>query len=191
MSPTRTLHAALVLLALAAGPLHAQITNHEAPGNLQSRLPLGCVALSAVTNQHTPADIYPAGAACIKAGAYQKAVALLAVAGTFAYYDEHRVTDVSARQATLVLQMKAFEGISGEQMRIFRKTLLAQMDQKSASFKSICSAVKRLGPPRYFPRYMVQHGMSAFAGQHGNGIKVEFETAQAWQDATGKYLHCR
>ncbi len=186
----KVLHAALMVLALTAGPLHAQITNHEAPGNLQSRSPLGCVALSALTNQNTPADIYPGVAACIKAGAYQKAVALIAVAGTFAYYDKHRVTDVSARQAAIALKMNALEGVRDDQMRILKKTLLAEMNQKSASFKSICSAVERLGPPKYFPSYMVQHGMSAFLGRSGNGINADFETAQAWQDSTRKYLRC-
>lgn len=178
------------VFALLAGPSKAQITNHEAPGNLQAKAPLGCVALSNVTNEETPADIYPGVAACIKFGAYQKAALLFAVAGAFGYFDQLRVSDSSARQAVMAIEMNDFAGLTMDQKQSFMKVLSATLDSNSPSFKSVCSAVEQLGPPKYFPTYMVQHGMSAFLGGSGSGVQVDFDSARGWRKSLSGFLHC-
>ena len=116
MRPTTFL--VLVVLTLLAGPSEAQVTNHESPGNLQVKAPLGCVTLSEVTNEETPADIYPGVAACVKSGAYQKAALLYAVAGTFGYFDQLRVSDSSARQAVMAIEMNDFADFTMDQSNL-------------------------------------------------------------------------
>lgn len=188
MRPTTFL--VLVVLALLAGPSKAQVTNHEAPGNLQAKAPLGCVTLSEVTNEETPADIYPGVAACVKSGAYQKAALLFAVAGTFGYFDQLRVSDSSARQAVMAIEMNDFADFTMDQKQSLMKALSATLDSNSPSLKSVCSTIENLGPPKYFPTYMVQHGMSAFLGGTGSGAQENFDTAQGWHKSLSGFLHC-
>ena len=146
--------------------------------------------MSKITNELTPADIYPGAAACIKSGAEQNAAALFAVAGAFAYFDQLRVTDSTARQAGMAIEMKVFGDLTSDQKRAFKMVLFATLDPKSPSFKPVCSAVEQLGPPRYFPTYMVQHGMSAFLGGSGNGVNPSFDAAKGWRDSLTGFLHC-
>jgi len=182
--------ACAVPLSGAAQPQKPQITIYEAPGNLQSKAPLGCVSLAEVTNQHTPADIYPGVAACIRAGSYEKAVPLYAVAGTFGRFDQLRVTDVTARGAIQVLQMNNFLQLPVSQREAFTKAADTMLGKGSDALASICAAIERLGPPAYFPTYMVQHGMKAIAGASDNGIKADLDANRAWGDSLAGYLQC-
>ncbi len=181
----------IVVASLLSGSSYAQVTNYEAPGNLEAKSPLGCVSLSAVTNEKTPADIYPGVAACVKSGAYEKAALLFAVAGAFAYFDQLRVSDSTARQAAMVIEMREFGVFTSNQQQGFKTALFATLDPESSSFDSVCSAVAQLGPPKYFPTYMVQHGMSAFTGSSDNGVKADFDPAQGWRESLDQFLHCQ
>lgn len=167
-----------------------QITNYETQGNLQTESTLACVPLSKVTNQHTPADIYPGVAACIKSGDYEKAAPLYGLAGTYGRFDQLRVTDETARQAIQVLQINNFGDITETQQENFKKTMLASLETGSPSFTSMCDAVKQIGPPKYVPIYMIQHGMNAFHGTTGSGLNPNFDPSKGWQDSLTGYLHC-
>lgn len=181
--------AIVAVLGCSAQPPKAQVTNYETKGNLQSKAVLGCVPLSAVTSQHTPADIYPGVAACIKAGAYEKAVPLYALAGTFGRFDQLRVTDATARQAIQVLQMNNFGDLTKEQQDNFRAVMSPALDA-GPSLTVMCAAIARVGPPKYAPTYMVQHGMNAFLGSAGGGVKADFDSTKGWRDSLVGYLHC-
>ncbi len=186
----RSIAIVLAVSALLVGSAKAQVTNYEAPGNLKSNVPLGCVELSSVTNEETPADIYPGVAACVKSGEYQKAALLFAVAGTFAYFDQLRVSDSTARQAAMAIEMNDFADFTMEQKQSLMKALHVALDSDSPSFKSACTAVAKLGPPRYFPAYMVQHGMSAFLGSSRSGVQTGFDAADGWRISLSRFLHC-
>ena len=57
----------LTLITLGMNSIQAQeINSIEAEGNLESSNPCGCVALSEVTNEHTPADILTGMGKCIE-----------------------------------------------------------------------------------------------------------------------------
>ena len=167
-----------------------EIHNYETSGNLQSAAAVGCVSLTELTNMQTPADIYPGVLACITSGKYEKAVPLYALAGSYGRFDQLRVTDPTARQAVKVLQMNNFGSLSSERKEDFKKAVHAALEVESASLKKLCSEVERIGPPKYFPTYMVQHGMGAFEGQSGNGVKADFNPAEGWREALTGYLHC-
>lgn len=168
----------------------AQVTNYETKGNLQTNAALSCVPLSEVTSQHTPADIYPGVADCIRSGAYEEAVPLFALAGTFGRFDQQRVTDATARQAVKVLQINNFGNLTKDQQDNFRNAMLAALDAGSSSLISLCSAVNQIGPPKYAPAYMVQHGINASLGVAGDGVKADFDSTKGWHDSLTGYLHC-
>lgn len=168
----------------------SQVTNYETPGNLQANAPLGCVPISEVTNKHTPADIYPGMAACIKAADYEKAAPLFAVAGAFGRFDQLRVSDSTARQAITVLQLKYADDLTKEQRENFVRTLQSMLSPGSSQLAVLCSAVEPKGPPDYLPTYMIQHGMGAFSTQTSNGLKYGFDSDKGWKDSLNGYLHC-
>jgi hypothetical protein len=191
----RTMRLGISVVALIAAwcltpQQKGKIDNYETSGNLQSTAAVGCVSLAELTNMHTPADIYPGVLACITSGKYEKAVPLFALAGAYGRFDQLRVTDPTARQAVKVLQLNNFGSLSSERQEGFKKAFLAATKGESASLKKLCSEVERIGPPKYFPTYMVQHGMRAFEGQSGNGVKADFNPAEGWREALTGYLHC-
>lgn len=182
---------AIILAGCAQTPTsNGQITNYETKGNLQSNAPLSCVALSSVTNKHTPADIYPGVTKCVTSGSYDKAAQLFALAGVYGRFDMLRVSDSTARQAIQVLQLNNFDSFTDEQREVFKKTMGTYLSPDSKEFLNLCAQIKAKGAPNYHPSYMIQHGMGAFAGSSGNGIKSDFDTAKGWQESINGYLHC-
>lgn len=166
------------------------VTNYEAPGNLESTTDVDCIALSSVKNSMTPADLYPAMAKCIKAGDYERAARLYAIAGTYARFDMMRVADRSAHQAKTVLEMEYRGWMSEEQNKKLADTVTG-IATVAPKLSDLCQAMRSVGIPSYHPRYMIQHGMGAFTGQSTpDGLVVNFEPAKAWNEALDGYLHC-
>jgi len=182
---------AIILAGCAQAPTsNSQITNYETKGNLQSNAPLGCVSLAAVTNKHTPADIYPGVAKCVTSGNYDKASELFALAGVYSRFDMLRVSDSTARQAIQALQLNNFGSFTGEQREAFKETMGTYLSPNSKEFLNLCAQIKAKGAPDYHPTYMIQHGTGAFVGSSGNGIKSDFDAAKSWQESINGYLHC-
>jgi hypothetical protein len=68
------------------------------------------------------------------------------------------------------------------------------MDQPSRH-ASLCEQVKKVGPPQYFPGYMVSHGLgvmqSALANQApASPLDPKFDAAATWRDLIANYLLC-
>lgn len=167
----------------------ARITNYVAPGNLQSNHPLECISSDQAKNIYTPADLYKAVAKCMNADKFKEGLYLYALAGVYGRFDTLRVSDSTAHQALLVLQMQEFDGIAES-----RKDRLMEEAKKMAGDKnelnSTCSKIRELGPPNYHPDYMIQHGMSAFTGGHGDGLAPNFDSKASWEKSLDTYLHC-
>ncbi|WP_340676497.1 hypothetical protein [Paraperlucidibaca sp.] len=181
----------IMLSACAQTPQpQPKVVNYETKGNLESNFPLGCVGLEQVDNRHTPADIYPAVTRCITSGDYNKASQLYGLAGVYGRFDMLRVRDSTAHQAVLVLQSNNFGSLSDEQREAFKTSTLDRLAQGSKQLSDLCSKIKSIGPPNYHPRYMIQHGMGAFGGSSGSGIKSDFDPVQSWKDSLSGYLHC-
>ncbi len=182
---------ALTGFICSSSPKPVLADNYEAPGNLQSTAPLGCVPLANVTNRYTPADIYPGVAKCITIGDYDRAAALFALAGVYGDFDMQRVSDATALDALQVLRLNDFGNLPKEKYEAFQKAVPAYAQQDSRKHAALCLSIKRIGSPNYFPTYMVQHGMKAFLGGEGNGLKANFDAKTAWQQALSRYLECR
>jgi hypothetical protein len=164
-----------------------QVTNYETKDNLKSFHHLDCGDIAALTTDNTPADIYPAARRCLDRGDFQRAARLWAIASLYGRFDTLRVRDLSAHQAILVLREAAFSELDQGKKDEFQTALKALLG--SDELADICTQVRRLGPPTYYPTYMTQHGMSAFTGQ-GGGLKQDFNVGQAWDSNLTDYLHC-
>jgi hypothetical protein len=181
--------AALTLLAASAAGA-AEVRNHEASGNLESTHDLGCVGSTRLSPTHTPPDLYRALEQCVQRDAYEEATFLFALAGVYGRFDTLRVADRSAHQAVTVLVMQTFGAVGESKTAAFRKRLQESLGSP-AGLASTCAEIRRIGPPGYHPRYMIQHGMGAFVKSgSSDGLVPGFDAASAWKSSLDGYLHC-
>ncbi len=167
----------------------AVVVDHQTEGNLESKNPLGCIDSAAARSTDTPADLYQGVAACVAAGNLENATLLYALAGTYGRFDMLRVTDRSAHQAITVLQMQALGPLPKEKKDGFQQATM-KMKEDPARLAASCAEIRRIGPPDYVPRYMIQHGMGAFLPDNGNGLDEAFDGATAWEQTLTSYLNC-
>lgn len=165
------------------------VINHEATGNLAAKFDLACVGAENLENRYTPADLYPAMTKCLSQSDYKKAVFISALAGVYARFDTLRVADKTAHDANAVLRMQATANVSDEQKKTFRKTM-QDITGNPADFAQMCRDIAHIGPPSYFPDYMIQHGMAAFDQNGGSVLVPDFNIADGWQTSLDSYLHC-
>lgn len=164
------------------------ITNYTTPGNLISTYKVGCSAITDAQNNWTPADIYPGVYSCIQKNDYVDALGLFLLAGSYGYFDALRVSDPTARDAPAVLIDQMSSGLTPEQKSEFAKAAAQILEDPSP----LCVQLQKLGPPDYFPTYMIQHGMQAFSGPQPNGGLVKgFDKASGWMETLRDYVHCK
>ncbi len=171
---------------LTGGHAFAQATspqfhNYNAPGNLESTVTLGCVGIEKALPQYNPVDLFKAVKACIDARRWDDAVRLHLVAMTFGRFDMARVADQTAHQAITVAQMEIYGSETEADRQTFSEHAKLLIDDPQAHAEW-CRAIARIGPPTYFPRYMIQHGMGAFLGNNGNGLVKDFDPATTWRN---------
>lgn len=167
----------------------AQVVNHEASGNLQSNHALACIALDDAKPDYTPADLYPAVAACIVDDKMVDAVNLMVLAGAYGRFDRLRVADGTAHQATTVLQMQAYADLPESKRQSFMQAVEREVKDPVANRKR-CMKIDHLGPPKYRPDYMIPHGMGAFTGKYGDGLVPNFDSSSGWNQVRTGYLEC-
>lgn len=180
-----------MLLAAASLPAQAQVTAREARGNLESRHALGCIRLDDARNAYTPADLMPASSACARENQFVRAADLYMLAYAYARFDVARVTDRSAHQAFPVLRMQAYSRLPEADSQKIATEMNATM-KDTARHGRFCAALRRLGPPAYQPRYMLQHGMGAFLSGDGTSraLAENFDAQSAWQEVLTTDLKC-
>jgi hypothetical protein len=168
----------------------AQLTNHQSQGNLESTKVVMCRDLGTLESSMSPADLYPAVPECVRQRKYELAAQLYALAGTYARFDQLRVADRSAHQAKTVLEMNYLGGLAEQQRARFSAEIEA-IASSAHRLTGLCQAIRKVGYPRYFPSYMVQHGMGAFTGQTTpDGLVVGFDPEKAWNEALSSNVHC-
>lgn len=180
--------AALGSLMLGHSAWAQRVANYEAKGNLQATIDLNCIATDKMKNTYTPADLYRAVGKCLNQGDMKKSVFLYAIAGAYARFDTQRVADATAHDANTVLTMQTFSTLADEQKTAFKQAMNRVADDPE-NFGKMCADIRRVGPPAYFPTYMIQHGMGAFGGD-GKGLVPNFDAAAAWKSSLDSYLHC-
>lgn len=170
-------------------PSSPAVTNYEAPGNLQSTHALGCISPDQILDTYTPADLYPAAAACIINNRTEDGIYLYVVAGAYSRYDALRVTDKTAYDAPVLLRLRSFRPVGVERMKQFDAQVLSFL-QNDTKHVVLCQKVLHLGPPKYFPRYMTQHGMGAFLSPQGSNQVQDIDPAISWLVVIKDYVKC-
>ena len=181
-----------LLLAWFPTPRHrnyrpASITNVVSAGNLASTHEVGCIALSAASNQYTPADLYRGVFACLQAGDVPRAVQLHLLAESYGNFDIGRVQDRTAHQALRALQAPVF-GRMDERQRAAWKAEAVRLQRGDVA--KVCADLRKLGPPAYYPRYMIEHGMGAFISTGKPALVANFDAARYWERVLGSPYAC-
>lgn len=186
----------LALLALAlclTVPVRsgAEIVTIEAPGNLISTYDIGCADVSKLNNKLTPADLYRGMSICLQHNNFRDGAFLFALAGVYGRYDTYRVSDTTAHQATAALQVRTL-GPVGQVKLASLQAEVAKLIQEPKDLRITCNKIKKIGPPTYYPKYMVQHGMKAIIDRAtNNGLVAKFDSSSAWGNALASYIHCK
>ncbi len=169
---------------------HARVTSVTIPGQLAPTQTLGCIAIEKVKSTATPPDLYNASRACVDQGDYDDAVPLFLLGGAYGRFDAARVADKSAGQGVTILIMGFGNGLREDQKQAF--TTATSKFQASESRVRLCGRFKHLGPPNYFPQYMILHGIKAFttADPTADALVHDFDAAATWQRILAEGLNC-
>ncbi|WP_394173647.1 hypothetical protein [Thalassotalea litorea] len=176
-----------LILSLNNSLAQETVVNHEAPGNLESLSPSGCVAVNDLSNMQNPVDIFTGVNICLVEENYPNAAELYFAGMSYGFFDTKRVSDKTAHQAISVLRMNLF---SDKGTDVTNKLQDAVTDITSDN-KAICESLSNLGAPAYVPTYMIQHGMGAFTGDNENkGLVEDFDSEMAWRDVLATIVKC-
>jgi uncharacterized protein YfaA (DUF2138 family) len=121
-------------------------------------------------------------------------VALFALAGMDSCFDSLRVIDKTAGQARQILIMDLLQGMSAEVHARFEYAMRNEMAD-ARRHAALCEQVEKIGPPRYFPAYMVNHGIGAIQSALTNqaqpaSLEPNFDAAGSWKSLLTNYLSC-
>jgi ankyrin repeat protein len=163
----------------------------QAPALFSKR---ACVRLDAIDNSHTPIELYSSLNDCMQNNRDADAVALFVLGGMDSSFDSLRVTDKTAGQARTILIMALFGGMTPEVHARF-EAATKQLSENPQRHAILCAQVKKIGPPQYFPAYMVNHGMGAVQSALSNNsppppIEPNFDAAASWKGLLTTYLNC-
>ena len=176
-----------MILTFFCTPLFSEITQYYMEGNLEPKTNPGCITMSESVTSLTPADLALGILDCYKNDDVAKALDMFWVMRVRGFFDTKRVNDESAGAAMGMLQAELF-GMTGEDFPIKMQNLFEQ--DSGTFFDRLCTAMKTLGPPDYYPEYMVLHGMNAFLGIEGDGLKSDFNIDLEWNKILNNDLGC-
>jgi hypothetical protein len=166
------------------------ITNVTAAGNLAATKPISCRSLGGLDNTFTPADLYPGVKDCVDQDRYAEATDLAALAGIYGAFDASRVTDESAGQASKVLIMTTLGSVADSKRKLFQNAVLG-MHSDPKALSRLCGRIRKIGFPRYYPKYMIMHGIRAFTGDpNKDALKSQFDPKATWIALQTSYLNC-
>jgi hypothetical protein len=171
-------------------PVPAPIVNHEAPGNLAAtRAPLGCIGAEAIESTMNPVDLYASMEACARADRPGDALLLFALAGTFGRFDTLRVADRSGHAAHDIVMQRHRDAVPAAQWDAVG-ALQRSTTGDPVELARFCARIRPLGPPTYYPTYMIRHGMRIFVQNDTPPLVANFDPAAGWASALDGYLHC-
>jgi len=176
----------LVSVAVYAQPT---IVNIEAEGNLAPTHNIGCLPISEMQNAYTPADAALAFQRCLVEENLADAAAMYYFIMAYGDYDKSRVADISAKQAIGALLYPITAGVSPEILEETNAELSKLKDQGSLINSGFCREIVRIGPPDYFPSYMVQHGMAVITGSIDEPLLADFDGTEKWAEVLSR-LKC-
>lgn len=167
------------------------ITSVYAEGSLAPTQQLPCIELKDVTPEQTPPDFFTAVSSCFAQADYDRAARIFFVASVYSRFDAQRINDKSAGGGGQVMIIRTFEKFTPEQKQAF-SLAMERLTKTPENFQAWCSNIKRLGPPRYFPRYLILHGMAAFShpAPLANAMVPDFDLEANWARVLETNVRC-
>jgi hypothetical protein len=153
-----------------------------------------CVQLASIDNSHTPIELYSSLNDCLQNNRDADAVSLFILAGMDSGFDSVRVADKTAGQARTILIMALFGEMPPDLHTRFEASMKVFMANPSRH-ATLCEQVEKVGPPQYFPTYMVNHGLGAVQSALSNHspptpLQPNFDAAATWKELIANYLNC-
>jgi hypothetical protein len=154
-----------------------------------------CFPRDRIKNEDTPLALNLYMWACAERGEFEQALFTYALGGVYGNYDALRVADPSSHDAAQIVRFLALKGLDDERHDQFVAYVRGTLSDKIKRQKT-CDAVRGIGPPSYFPQYMVDHGLAAMhvhaekGSLPNRGLVTNFNEKQAWDAALNSYLQC-
>jgi hypothetical protein len=174
----------------AAGQAVAQVTEFTTEGNLAPTRNPGCIAVAAADPMLTPADLALGVVACAKAVNYDAATELFILMQLRSVYDTRRVSDETAHQGASVLALQVRQALGSSRLSKLQAATSRFGGTGSPRHAAFCKTVKAGGPPKYYPAYMIQHGMGAVTGTNKPPIVKGFRPRAEWRKVLRGYMKC-
>jgi hypothetical protein len=168
----------------------APYASAQTAANFTSLHRVDCIAVTAVKNIYTPGDLYPAVVRCIEAKRYPESAALFMIAGTYGAFDKARVADSTAHEATQLLILQTIRPLDAEKKKQWQNAMAEATAAGSKKQAEICKAIAAIGMPKYYPTYMIQHGIQASLKNATPPLVSPFDSKAAWNSALTSYLRC-
>lgn len=179
-----------------AGPLLAENTSHGRTGTSAEEhvTPMECVVFDKITSQFAPPDLYKMVAQRIQNSDYPSALALFVLAGMDTRFDISRVADRTVGDTGTVLMMNAFADMPEAAKNKFNNAIKS-VSADNVVRDYVCGWAQQIGPPTYYPRYMIMHGMNAVtAGLTQTPLQQQLvplpDVSGTWKKIGTNYLHC-
>lgn len=202
----KLLCALLLLLTTVAGAEEAKppkiiteqrgnVTNYRIEGARAPSQDIGCIPIVKAKNTFTPPDLFKGAEACITQDNYHDAARLLLLAYVYSDFDFHRVTDESAKEAGYISYLEFISHISKflnlDKFHSKMNKELKYIFKKSKELKKYCTQIQEIGYPRYYPNYMILHGLKAFyTDPHQDALVKDFDAQTAWHESMRIVVDC-
>lgn len=150
-------------------PIPEELQNKENPIRNPEEL-----KKTGIDNTCTPIELILLTLDKINTEAYEDAIYDYVLATAYMTFDSTRVSDQSASQAEPALRAEFIERLTDVQKEKLEEAL-SKMDK--TKMKEI---MEKVGPPTYFPQYMVNHGTNALLGSTENALNPDFDSQTTW-----------
>lgn len=130
-----------------------------------------------INGMQNPVELFDAVAASAKRDDYVTASSIYMVAMAYSEFDRRRVSDTSAHQITRILLLRSSSELNQDQVEALQNAItVAQSDSEGAVRR-----LRAVGPPQYYPSYMIDHGMSAILNGTGtDNLNEGFDSEATW-----------
>lgn len=182
----------LALLSLFSSVGSGQSLDQEvdpASNRAPSLVQAACMKSTEVTVKDLPEKIYASAAQCARDGDYPDAAKLMFVSGIFWRFDALRVPDESSHDVGQIFLL-AYIGNLPEEQRAPLASEMKTFQRGSKVLSTFCKQMREMGPPTYYPSYMIEHGMGAFTGGDKDGLVANFDSGKAWEKVLVDDGHC-
>lgn len=150
---------------------------------------LGCVGIDKLNSSITPVNLAVGIMECIKSDKYKEGVEMYMLFGAYGQFDTQRVVDRSAHQAIPALKMYISNTVTEAKREKWLQTVDTVLDEKNIG--KLCTKIKQIGMPSYYPEYMIAHGLQAFNDGGKSGVYSDFPAKETWEEILEGYVHCK